>query len=290
MALKINKEGVIVVNQKDFDSKKAKMLEAGKVKLHILADFDRTLTKAFVNGESTPSVISELRKGDYISKEYAKKAQELADKYHPIEVDPNLSVEKKKKAMNEWWTKHFGLLIESGLNKRHIQQIIDKGKIQFRNGASEFLDLLYKNNIPLIIISSSGLGGDSIEMFLEKEGKRYSNIDIISNNYIWDENGNARGVKKPIIHVMNKDETVLRDYSFFENIKHRKNVILLGDSLGDIGMIEGFDYQNLIKIGFLNEDPEKQIAGYKKVFDVIIIHDGNFEFVNNLIKEFLKIK
>jgi len=280
-------ESVIIVNPKDYEAKKVKMLETGKSKLHILADFDRTLTRAYVNGEDTPSVISELRKGDYISKEYAKKANDLAAFYHPIEVDSKLSNKEKKKAMHEWWSKHFDLLIESGLNKKHIQQIIDKGKIEFRDGALEFLDLLHKNNIPLVIISSSGLGGDSIEMFLEKKHKMYSNIDIVSNIYIWDENGNAVGIKKPIIHVMNKDETVLRDYPFYENVKHRKNVILLGDSLGDVGMIEGFDFHNLIKVGFLNEEVEKQIDSYKKEYDVIILNDQNMDFVNDLIKEFL---
>lgn len=280
----IKNDNIIIVNPKDFEFKKTKMIEAGKAKLHILADFDRTLTMAFVNGEDTPSVISELRKGDYISKEYAKKAQELADKYHPIEVDSKLSNAEKKKAMHEWWSKHFDLLIESGLNKKHIQQIIDKGKIEFRGGAAEFLDLLHKNNIPLVIISSSGLGGDSISMFLEKKHKMYSNIHIISNNYTWDDDGNAIGIKKPIIHVMNKDETVLRNFPFYDNVKHRKNVILLGDSLGDIGMIEGFDFQNLIKIGFLNEDIDKQIDSYKKEYDVIVLDDGNMDFVTNLLK------
>lgn len=36
-------------------------------KLHILADFDRTLTKSFVSGEKKPSIISVLRKEWYLS-------------------------------------------------------------------------------------------------------------------------------------------------------------------------------------------------------------------------------
>ena len=46
----------------EFDSKKEKFIEGGLGKLHVLADFDRTLTKAFVDGEKTPSIISELRR------------------------------------------------------------------------------------------------------------------------------------------------------------------------------------------------------------------------------------
>ena len=261
MKKKLDLDYVIIVDEKDFGIKKKRISEGGKRKLHVFTDFDRTLTKAFVDGEETPSIISELRKGDYISKEYVIKAQELADTYRLIEFNPHISLEEKKKPMHEWWSKHFELLIESGLNKKHIKQIIDNGKIQFREDATGFLDLLYKNNIPLVIISSSGLGEDSISMFLYKEGRMYPNIYIVSNKYIWDEDGNAIGIKKPIIHVMNKNETVLKDYSFFSKIKDRKNVLLLGDSLGDVEMIHGFDYDNLLKIGFLNENESPRPKG-----------------------------
>ena len=146
---------VIFTDKKYFELNKRKFVEDGAEKFHVLADFDRTLTKSFVDGKKTPSIISELRRGNYISKEYAEKVQTLADKYHPIEIDPNISFKEKKKAMNEWWSKHFNLLIKSGLNKKHLERIISEGKIQFRKGVPEFLDFLYGNGIPLVILSSA---------------------------------------------------------------------------------------------------------------------------------------
>ena len=53
----------------------------------------------------------------------------------------------KKEKMNEWWTKHFDLLIKSGLNKKHLERVINEGKIQFREGVPEFLNFLHKNEI-----------------------------------------------------------------------------------------------------------------------------------------------
>lgn len=279
---------VIISDEATYERLIKEFTSGGKEKIHVVADFDRTLTKAIVNGKSTPSVLSELRNGDYISKEYAKKAQALADKYHPIEIDVNLPIEEKKVAMQEWWSRHFNLLIESGLNRKHLQQIVDMGKIEFRKGALEFFDLLNKNNIPLVIISSSGLGDDSIRMFFEREGKSYPNLNIVSNVYIWDNEGNALCVKEPIIHVMNKDETALEDYPFFNVVKDRKNVILLGDSLGDLGMIKGFNYDFLIKVGFLNDRIEENLESYKKNFDVVITNDGTMDFLNKMIEKILK--
>jgi len=279
---------IVISNPERLENIKRTILGQGKERIHVLADFDRTLTKAFVNEKKVLSIISVLRDEDYLSPEYSEKAKALANKYHPIEINPTIPIEEKKKAMQEWWTQHFDLLIKSGLNKEHLKKVIENGNIQFREGTSELLDFLHENKIPLVILSSAGLGGDSISMYLEKQGKLYDNIHIVSNSYEWDSNGNAVGVKEPIIHVMNKDETEIKDYEVFELIKNRKNVLLLGDSLGDVGMIIGFEYDNLIKIGFLNEKIEENLEKYKENFDIILLNDANFNYVNELVKEIVK--
>ena len=277
------KNNLIIVNETELDKKREKIIKEGKGKFHVLADFDRTLTKAFVNGEKTPSVISILRNEDYLSEEYSKKAKELAEKYHPIEMNLNISVEERKKAMNEWWSSHFELLINSGLNKKHIEKVVESEKIKLRGGAPEFLDFLNEKNIPLIIFSSAGLGGDSISLYLEKQNLLSDNIHIVSNEFEWNDDGKAIGIKEPIIHVMNKDETTIQKYPVFEFIKNKRNVLLLGDSLGDVGMIKGFDYDTLIKVGFLNENEGENLENYKTNFDAVILNDGNFDFVNEIL-------
>ena len=277
----------IIISNQNLEKIKKEIKKEGKNKIHVLADFDRTLTKTFVNKKKIPSIISILRDGPYISKEYAKSANSLFEIYHPIEMNPLLNPEEKKDKMSEWWSKHFDLLIESGLNKKHIQDILESNEIQFREGALEFLDLLHNYNIPLLIISSSGLG-DAIPLLLEKYNRLYDNIHIITNLYEWDKNGKALSVKKPIIHVSNKDEESLRNLPVFKLIKDRKNVILLGDSLDDVKMVHGFDYKNLIKIGFLNEETEKNLDNYKKTFDIIILNDSDMIYVNDLMKEIVK--
>lgn len=276
---------VVIVDEKKLESIKKKISRGGIDKFHVVADFDGTLTQAYVNGEKTPSLISILRNGDYISEDYAKRAHELADTFYPIEKDVNYDSEEKKKKMKEWWRRHFDLLIESGLNKKHIESIVKSGKAQFREGVKDFLDYLSEREIPLVIISSTGLGSDSISMFLENEGVLYNNIHIVSNQYEWDENGNAVSVKEPIIHAMNKDETTLDEFPFYKKIKSRQNVLLLGDSLGDIGMVKGFPYKNLIRAGFLNEDVEKNLDAFRKVYDVVLTGDQNFDYVNELVEE-----
>lgn len=281
-------ENIIISDQGKLKKVKESISKDGPKKLHVLTDFDRTLTKAFVNGESVPSLISILRDGNYLSSDYAKKANALYDKYHPIEIDSEISLEDKKKAMREWWITHFDLLIKSGLNKKDLGKVAESSNIQFRRGATDFIDFLHERDIPLVIISSSGLGGDVIAMYFAKHDKLYGNIYIVSNSYEWDENGKAIGVKEPIIHTMNKEEAEIKNLPFFDAIKSRQNVILLGDSLGDVGMAKGLNCDNLIKVGFLNENAEENLEQYKKNYDIVILNDAPMNGVNALLKELVK--
>lgn len=284
----MNMKDVIISNPKKLEEAIRRISEEGKDKFHVITDFDRTLTKAFVDREEIPSLISVLRNGDYLTQNYSQKAHTLRNKYYPIEVNPDITSEEKKKAMHEWWTSHFDLLIKSRLNKKDIEKVVKSEKVKFREGTLEFLDLLCKFNIPLVIISSAGLGMESIQMYLENKKRLYNNTHIISNSFKWDKEGYVVSINKPIIHSMNKDETLIKKFPFYKIIKNRKNVLLLGDSLGDVGMIKGFPYKNLIKIGFLNNEIEKNVKKYKENYDVVILNDGKMDYVNGLLKRLIR--
>jgi 5'-nucleotidase len=252
--------------------------------LHVLSDFDRTLTYGAIGGIKTPSIISMLRDGKHLTDEYAAAAHALFEKYHPIEVDPSISLAEKKVAMAEWWRAHNELLVQSGLTKTDLEDIVANGHVRFRAGVPEFLDFLHENEIPLVIISASGCG-DVVRMMFQSIGKDYPNIHFVTNQFECDAAGRVLAAKEPVIHSMNKDETVLAELpEVFAAIKDRKNVILLGDSLGDLGMIEGFDFESLLKIGFLNFDFDAQREIFKQNFDVVLEGDGDFEFVNELVE------
>ena len=278
---------ILIPDKEWLEILKKKMIQAGPETIHVITDFDRTLTKAFVGGKKIPSLISVLRNGNYLTSGYAEKAHGLFNKYHPIEVNPDIPEGEKKKAMLSWWREHFDLLIKSGLNKKDIEDAVGSGDICIRSDLPDFLEILNKYGIPVAIISSNGLGGDSISMYLKRKNLAYDNVHVISNSYIWDKNGNAVGVKEPIIHSANKDETAIRDTPVFDLIKGRKNVILIGDSIEDIKMVSGFDYDNIIKIGFLNENSEKSIDMFRRSFDVIILNDSGMGYVNSLLGEIL---
>lgn len=278
-------KNVVIPNHFKLEEVKKAIIKDGPSQLHLVSDFDRTLTTAFVDGKKVPSLTSVLRDGSFLSQDYAKKAHALYEKYHPIELNPGISFDEKKKAMEKWWLTHFKLLIKSGLNKKDLAKIVKQETVKIRPGADKFFSFLKVHNIPLVILSADGLGGDAINLFLKKEKKKSKNIFIVSNSYLWDQNGRAIDIKGPIIHAMNKDETTIHSLPFYNQIKNRKNVILLGDGLEDINMIKGFDYKNLIKIGFLNENVSRNLKYYQKAYDVIFLNDAPMNYLNDLLAQ-----
>jgi len=280
-------KNIIISDNKKLEETIKRISAGGKEKIHIIADFDRTLTKGAVQGDSKiTSIINRIAIGGYLGKDYTKKADILYAKYRAIEIDPEISLEEKKEKMLEWWEKHSQLLIESKLNLNVIKEIIKKEDPHFREGIFNFLDILNKNKIPLIIMSSSR--GEMIKLFLEKFGKMYSNIHIIANMFKFDKNGIAIDYEEPVIHMLNKSEISIKGLPIYNKLLERKNIILLGDSLGDVRMVKGFPYENLIKIGFLNENIEESLESYKKNYDVVILNDGSFDYVNELLERLIK--
>ena len=66
--------------------------------------------------------------------------------------------------------------------------------------------------------------------------------------------GVLRAFKGQLIHTFNKREGALLHAAPLPELRERPNVLLLGDSLGDLAMADGVAQpHNLLTIGFLND-------------------------------------
>ncbi|MGE0793009.1 MAG: hypothetical protein AB7V77_02385 [Candidatus Woesearchaeota archaeon] len=278
-------ENIKIKNPELLKEKISKIKADGKNKLHIVSDFDRTLTYCFVDGKKLGSAYALIRDGGYLSEEYCKKAFELYDNYHEIELDSNLDIKYKSKKMKEWWEKHKQLFIDYKMNTQVIQHIMKRYPKIFRDKSLEMFDILNENNIPLLIFSS-GIG-NFIKGYLEKENKLTPNIYIISNTFLFDELGFVKDYENDIIHVFNKSEVSIKDKDYLNSIEKRHNVILLGDSIGDLGMTEGIAHETILRIGFLNENIEERLNEFLENFDVVLTNDQNMNYIVDLLKEII---
>ncbi len=281
------KPEILITNPEKLQKKIERFQEGGAEKMHVLSDFDRTLTKCLVGGKQSSTSWAQFRNLGYFGEDYIKKSQAMFDYYRPIEISLTISEKEKMEKMKEWWDKHLNLLLEYGVSQQIIKNIVEKSGMRLRDGALDFLRTLEKEKIPLVVMSS-GLG-DLITEILKKENVLYDNIHIISNFFEFGKDGIAlRAKNERIIHSYNKKGVIVDSPTVAKELSERKNVLLLGDTLGDVKMIEKFPCDEIIKVGFLNERIDEQKEEYAKNFDVIIINDSDMNYVSSLIDNVIK--
>ncbi|KAL2324991.1 hypothetical protein Fmac_024049 [Flemingia macrophylla] len=256
----------------------------GPQKLQVIADFDATLTKFWVNGTRGLSSHGLLQQGN---PEYDAKRQQLYEYYHPLEFSPTIGLEEKTKLMEEWWGKTHGLLVEGGLTYKSIRQSVANANIAFREGVSELFEFLEERDIPVLIFSA-GLADIIEEVLRQKLQRSFKNVRIVSNRMVFDDDGHLVSFKGKLIHSLNKNEHALdmaapvherlgyKDGTIDDNasIKKRTNVLLLGDHIGDLGMSDGLNYETRISMGFLNHNIENSLSCYREAFDVVFVNDA----------------
>lgn len=104
-------------------------------------------------------------------------------------------------------------------------------------------------------------------------------MHIVSNWIDFDDSGYAVGFKGRLIHVLNKREHANN------STPHRRNVLLLGDSLGDLQMSDGVAHSTIFTIGFLNDRVAERLDLYMNAFDVVIADDGDFAIPQAVIAD-----
>jgi 5'-nucleotidase len=279
-------EGVVIPHPGNLQSKIERIRKGGFGNMHVVADFDKTLTTAFFHGEKRQSLVELIRKYKYLPDGYVKQAYALFDRFHPYENNPSLSPEERSLKMEEWWSTHVKVMGEYGLNREIVSRIVREQPLNARPGLRKFLDNLNARQIPLLIFSASVT--DLIEGLLVKEQLWRNNIHVFSNRFAYDSTGQVTGYEGKIIHSLNKGEHALEGMPYFQSIRGRSNVLLLGDSLDDVDMVNGFGYDTVLKIGFLNDKAEELLPHFRERFDAVILDDGPMDFVNELLSQMLE--
>jgi len=277
-------ENIHIIDPETLELKIKKLKQHGPSKLHLISDFDMTLTTASLAKSGLPAATSFSALESNLPPEYAKEVYELYVKYHTIETANNILQEQKDLAMEEWWLKALEIMKNYKLNKNLLDKVIKSNGIKEREGVLEFFNIAYKKDIPLLILSAGV--GDIISGYINEKGFSFNgNVHIISNFYKFDSEGNVEGYISDLIHPFNKNKSKIRGNIFYDKVIERKNLILLGDSLGDAKMEEGMEHDTVLKIGFLNSRIEELFSHYSKLFDVLILNDGPMHYVNSLLKE-----
>eukprot|EP00050_Salpingoeca_kvevrii_P009552 m.3585 g.3585 ORF g.3585 m.3585 type:complete len:292 (+) comp2324_c0_seq1:66-941(+) len=258
------------------------MRNDGPERLQVIADFDMTLTRYKINGQRGLSCHRVLERSPLLGEDFQRRTQELHDKFYPMEIDPHLDHDTKEAAMIEWWTSAHSLLEKYGLERHHLAEMVQTEEIALREGVPEFLEACQKAEVPVHIFSA-GLY-DVIHAFMRDRGYEKYGAHVISNQMKWDKDGKFIGFQGELIHTLNKSGKAIKTSPTWSATKGCHNVILLGDNTGDIKMADGLDICNMITIGFLNDRVDDRKELYMKLYDIVILGDGDFAPVAEVFK------
>lgn len=141
---------------------------------------------------------------------------------------------------------------------------------------------MYEEEIPCLVFSA-GLG-DCVVSVLKHANILYPNVKVVSNFLQYKENDVLDGLGGNMIHTFNKNETALEGTDYYDLVRDRDHVIVMGDSLGDAKMADGVPSQShVLKIGFLYDHPEENLPVYLDTFDIVLVDDQTMEVPRAII-------
>jgi len=183
--------------------------------------------------------------------------------------------------MVHWWQEANDNLLNQKIQYKQLDDIVSRANTALREGVKDLLFKLDKAGVPVLIFSA-GLG-DILTIILKKHGAYNDSLHIIANFVSTNQQGIIDQFKGTMVHVFNKNEFAVKNTPYFDSVAKRPNVILTGDSLGDLGMSKGIEHEAILNIGFLTTEDKLVYEKYVKAWDVVILKDGTFNFVSSLI-------
>jgi len=255
-------------------------------KLQVITDFDYTLTKSHLNGTRCTTCHGVIENYSRLPPLFREKQKQMFQKFYPIEIDPHLTVEEKLPHMMEWYNEGHELMLQCNLVRKDFTLMVQENPTEFREGTSALLNELNEKNVPVLVFSAGV--GDVIDEALKFSGLMKDNVKVISNYMEFDDDDKLIRFSRQLIHMFNKNESAVRHASYFQELSHRNNVILMGDSLGDLHMAHGVEPPStVLKIGYLNDKIEERLQKYKDGYDIVLIDDQTMDLPHAVIKKIL---
>eukprot|EP00924_Labyrinthula_sp_SR-Ha-C_P010968 snap_masked-scaffold_33-processed-gene-1.16-mRNA-1 protein AED:0.24 eAED:0.28 QI:0/0/0/0.5/1/1/2/0/288 len=270
-------------NKRRFQEKISKLKKDGFSNLHIITDFDMTLT----HGESTHEIIVQCPS---FSTEFRNASRKLFEKYYPIEFSHILTKEEKIPHMLKWYAGNNELILKSKMTNDELGSAVRSSSARFRPKVDTFFEYCNRCKIPVLIFSA-GFANIIQVMMNDVPSFDKDMVKIVGNYVHFGFDGKAESFSEPPIHMFNKNESVALktvDKKYVENIKKRSNAILLGDGVGDIHMADGLHAHDVVlKIGFFThhgeKDSEKKFEKYKEVFDILFLVNTIVSYKNTYL-------
>ncbi|XP_028161812.1 7-methylguanosine phosphate-specific 5'-nucleotidase-like isoform X1 [Ostrinia furnacalis] len=236
------------------------------------------------NGSPVLTTYSMFWECPSIPQKYRDEDKKLAEFYRPIERDSLMNEEEKTKHMIEWYKAANALLRGVTFPRQELLGVGQRMIECYRDGVHELVAWSQRQQVPVLVFSA-GLG-DSVQAALTAAGFQLPNVKVVSNFLDLDDNDKIVGIKgDEVIHTMNKNETTIKNTEYYEMVKERRNVLLMGDSIGDARMVEGMEHcAAVVKLGFLGHNVRDSLPKYLSQFDVVLVNEPSMRLPNAILQ------
>ncbi|KAI9188173.1 hypothetical protein H9P43_002564 [Blastocladiella emersonii ATCC 22665] len=297
LALPATQSHLVVRDPAAVAAKVAQLLADGPSHLHIISDFDMTMTKYLVNGERGPSSHAVVTRSSTVSKKFRDDTDAMYKKYYPIEIDPAMPRSEKYKVMEQWWTEAHEIIVAERISEADLKTMVAETPMTWRACLHDLMRRTGELDIYFLVFSA-GIK-NLIKEILAANGLLLPHVHVESNEMFFDPaTGIVTHFSEPPIHTLNKSEVVLSDPSLLDPsntsaearharaIQGRNNVLLMGDSLGDAAMADGVEHGVCLRVGFCNHNTDKFLDQFLDAFDVVVLNDVGFDWVQALMALF----
>lgn len=238
----------------------------------VIIDFDHTLT-------SKESIASMGIIPQFLGGECLKERMKIFEYYRPLELDYTIEQNKKREIMREWAGKSFRLLSKYLTSQKIIEDALKNANIHLRLGAKEFLKDLYNKNVPVIIMSAGV--GNLIKEFLKINDVLFDNIILISNFF-------EIKADRSYIDIDNLISSSNKNYSKVPEkiravLKNKEKILLCGDIVEDIRMVDDEQKNKTLTIGFLDYNIDNNLDIYNKNFDIVLAGNEDFDSIKEVL-------
>ena len=269
----------------------ARLAASGPGELHLLVDFDRTITRHWADAAQTIPMLTSYA---VLQQRWpvAERAQvdAISRHYYAIETNPHLSHEEKAPAMIEWHRLSNALAVRVGTTRADVAAAVASAGLALRPGVRELVAWCERHDVPLIVMSAgvADVVAEALRLLLGDQPTLPRVIHVVSNSMVWDAGGRLAGFSEPILHVFNKRAGAIPpDSAAAQAIRGRPHAILVGDSMGDATMADGDapiagggpeeSPPLVLKLGLLNHDVDALLPRFAALFDAVVTGDGGLE-------------
>lgn len=231
-------------NEDEVLGKLDKFAEDGIGQIHLVIDFDRTLTVGR-NAQNEDITTWQILK-EHLPQAALNRYYRLFNTYRPLEIEGRLSLEDAV----AWWEQVLKLFVEHRINLVDVEGDF-LTKVSIRPHAKELFDFCEAENVPAVILSAG------IKDVIDLWAKTYQVKPplVLSTRLVVNSAGDILGWEEnSLIHTLNKKE--MGHSELMKLRQQRPNIILIGDSMEDADMVDG--NENVLRIRINDPRPDEK--------------------------------